>query len=57
MQQAVEQKSAITSLDSQIRNYLEFLRLEKNLSPCSVARTIGILLIDEKKFLTMLQNE
>ena len=32
MQQAVEQKSAITSLDSQIRNYLEFLRLEKNLS-------------------------
>jgi integrase/recombinase XerD len=33
IKQAVEQKSATTELDHQIRNYLEFLRLEKNLSP------------------------
>ena len=33
IKQAVEQKSATTGLDRQICNYLEFLRLEKNLSP------------------------
>jgi integrase/recombinase XerD len=33
LKQANEQKSATTELDRQIRNYLEFLRLEKNLSP------------------------
>ncbi|MGD0589351.1 MAG: site-specific tyrosine recombinase XerD [Bacteroidota bacterium] len=33
LKQAVEQQSATTGLDRQIRNYLEFLRLEKNLSP------------------------
>jgi integrase/recombinase XerD len=32
VQQAREKKSATTSLDRQIRNYLDFLRLEKNLS-------------------------
>jgi len=32
MKQAVKQKSAITNLDRQIRDYLDFLRLEKNLS-------------------------
>ena len=33
VKQAVEQKSATTNLDRQIHNYLDFLRLEKNLSP------------------------
>jgi len=33
IKQAVERKSAATELDRQIRTYLEFLRLEKNLSP------------------------
>jgi integrase/recombinase XerD len=33
IQQAIEQTSAKTELDRQIRNYLDFLRLEKNLSP------------------------
>ena len=32
VKQASEQKSATTNLDRQIRNYLDFLRLEKNLS-------------------------
>jgi integrase/recombinase XerD len=32
VQQTVEKKSATTNLDRQIRNYLDFLRLEKNLS-------------------------
>jgi integrase/recombinase XerD len=32
VKQATEQKSAITNLDRQIRNYIDFLRLEKNLS-------------------------
>jgi integrase/recombinase XerD len=32
VKRASEKKSAITSLDRQIRNYLDFLRLEKNLS-------------------------
>ena len=33
VKQAAEQKSATTNLDRQIHNYLDFLRLEKNLSP------------------------
>jgi integrase/recombinase XerD len=36
VKQAVEQKAAITDLDRQIRNYLDFLRLEKNLSSNSL---------------------
>jgi site-specific recombinase XerD len=104
VKQAAEQKSATTNLDRQIHNYLDFLRLEKNLSPNtltsykfdfskyrgflisagiqtasavseeiiskfltllhreylsprSVARIIGIHLIDKKEFLTILQAE
>jgi integrase/recombinase XerD len=36
VKQTTEQKAAITDLDRQIRSYLDFLRLEKNLSPQSL---------------------
>ena len=34
--QAAGQKSAAITIDRQIRNYLDFLRLEKNLSPNTI---------------------